>query len=89
MGKNMYCLVSKNINSAKTWTVASFVYNADTVSCENQLDFVSELIWNGVMKTLPALDTSQGSTAAVFMKLDGVTLVDSHPFSFPTIKYWI
>lgn len=69
--------------------MASFVHNADTVSCENQLDFVSELIWNGVMKTLPALDTSQGSTAAVFIQLDRVTTVDSHPFSFPTIKYWI
>lgn len=80
MGKNTYCFVSKNINSAKTWTVASFVHNADTVSYENQSDFVSELIWTGAMKSLPALDTSQGSTAAVFMQLLGLLQLLSSSF---------
>lgn len=83
MGKTMYCFVSKNINSAKTWTVASFVHNADTVSCENQFNFVSELILTGAMKTLPALDTLQGSTAAVFMQLMGLLQLTLIHFPFP------
>lgn len=60
IGKNMYCLFSKNISSARTCTVAYFVHNTDAVLCVNQLHFVSELTCTGGWKTVPALDHHTG-----------------------------